>query len=81
MTTQQQPAKTHKKHKHHFHIPFQLLLGLLFFSTGLLLLLKTFNVYSLPIPEEVYFYVTAFGSTIGGLYLIITKIYKPRIYL
>jgi hypothetical protein len=66
----------------HFHLPAQMLLGFLFMAFGGLFLLKKIGNDYLPfIPEEVFIYVTAVGSLLGGFYLIISQIWKPRIYL
>ncbi len=66
----------------HFHLPGQLIMGLLFLVFGALLLLKKIGKDYVPfIPEEVFLYITAIGSLIGGFYLIVTQIWRPRIYL
>jgi hypothetical protein len=66
----------------HFELPFQLLMGVFFFTVGLLLLLKMIGRDYAPfIPQEVLIPLTAVGCLIGGFYLIIIKFWRPRIYL
>jgi len=66
----------------HFHLPAQFFLGLLFLAAGTLLLLKYFGKDFLPIlPEPVLVTICALGSAIGGFYLLIHKIWRPRLYL
>ena len=66
----------------HFHLPGQLILGLLFLASGSLLLLKYFGRdYLAFLPEPILVIICGLGSAIGGFYLIVSKIYKPRLYL
>jgi len=66
----------------HFHLPAQFLLGLIFLAGGALLLLKKIGRNYLPfLPETALIYICAIGSLLGGFHLVITKIWKPRIYL
>jgi hypothetical protein len=66
----------------HFHLPSQFLMGLIFLVFGTLLLLKKIGKDFIPfIPEVVFIYICAIGSIIGGFYLIVTQIWRPRIYL
>jgi drug/metabolite transporter (DMT)-like permease len=69
-------------HDSHFELPGQLLLGLLFLACGVLLILKKyFNKDYLPmIPEQIVITVCIVGSTLGGLYLVISKLWKPSFY-
>lgn len=69
-------------HTSHFSLPGQFLLGVLFLTIGSLLLLKKLGKNYLPfIPQEAMIYIAALGSIIGGFYLIVTQIWRPRIYL
>jgi hypothetical protein len=66
----------------HFHLPGQFFLGILFMTFGALLLLKKIGKDFIPfIPQEVFLYICAFGSLIGGFYLVVTKIFRPIIRL
>ena len=66
----------------HASFPAQLLLGLLFMAAGLMLLAKKIGADFVPyVPEILLVYVCAIGGIVGGLYLIIHKIYRPRLYL
>ena len=76
-------TRTKQKHgSHGFHLPSQFFLGLIFFLTGGLLLLKKIGLNYLPyIPESVLVYICALGSFLGGMYLVVHKIWRPRIYV
>jgi len=66
----------------HFHIPAQLLLGLFFLLSGTVLLLKELGRDYAPfIPQRMLLIVVTVGSIIGGFYLIVMKIWRPRIYI
>ncbi len=66
----------------HFHIPAQFFLGVLFLAFGTLLLLKKLGKDFVPfIPEEVFLYICAIGSVVGGFYLIMSKLFRPIIRL
>jgi hypothetical protein len=76
------PVRSHGSNTMHVHLPAQGLMGVLFLGFGLLLILKKFGQDYLPfIPEEVIIWICAIGSLIGGFYLILTKIFRPRIYI
>jgi len=65
----------------HFYLPFQFLLGLVFTLTGILLLFKDVRTNYVPfIPESLLYYISAIGSLVGGFYLLITKVWRPRVY-
>jgi len=71
-----------KSHSNHFHLPGQLLLGLFFFIIGGAILASKMNLIVMPIvPINVLNTITAIGSFVGGFYLVVTKLHKPRIYL
>ena len=71
-----------KSHGGHFTYPMQMLLGLLFLGAGSLLLLKKFGLdYISFLAEEIFVYICAVGSVLGGLYLIWHKLWRPRIYI
>jgi hypothetical protein len=66
----------------HFHLPQQFLLGLFFLAFGVLFILKLIGKDYVPfIPKEVFVWICAVGSIIGGFYLIVTQIWRPRIYV
>ena len=66
----------------HFHLPAQFLLGLIFLASGALLLLKKIGRDYLPfLPETVLIYICAIGSVLGGIHMVISKIWKPRMYI
>ncbi|MBN2367698.1 hypothetical protein JXC34_01670 [Candidatus Woesearchaeota archaeon] len=69
-------------HSSHIHLPMQMLLGIIFLVTGSLLLLKKIGQDYIPfLPEEPLVWVVAVGSVLGGFYLILTKLWRPRLYL
>ena len=66
----------------HFHLPFQFIMGVIFLGCGALLVLRAINmVYLAEVPDTILSIVCAVGSFIGGLYMIITKLHRPRLYL
>ncbi len=66
----------------HVRLPFQFLLGILFLTAGALLILKYFGKDYLPfMPEPVLVSICALGSVLGGFYLVLTMIWRPRIYV
>ena len=66
----------------HFHLPMQFFLGLLFLAAGALFFLKKIGRDYIPfIPENILIYICAAGSLLGGVHLIISKIWKPRVYI
>jgi hypothetical protein len=66
----------------HFRLPQQFLLGLLFLAFGILLILKLIGKDYVPfIPKEVFVWICAVGSVVGGFYLIVTQLIRPRIYV
>jgi hypothetical protein len=67
----------------HFHLPQQFLLGLFFLAFGILFILNLIGKNYLPfkIPQEVFGWICAVGSIIGGFYLIVTQLWRPRIYV
>jgi hypothetical protein len=68
--------------KRRTQIPGQLLLGILFMVFGALFLLKKIGRDYVPfIPEDVFIYVCAVGSMLGGFYMIIKRLFGHRIYL
>ena len=65
----------------HFHLPFQLVLGIVFFLSGGILLAKALGFDFAPfIPESIVLYICALGSFLGGFYLIVTKLFAPRVH-
>jgi len=78
-------TREHTKHSRQpggFHFPAQFFLGVLFtFVGGLILANKLGLVDLMGFPESILLYVSALGSFLGGIYLIIHKIWRPRIYL
>ncbi len=74
--------RSHGSGSSHFHLPMQFILGLLFLATGILFFLKQIGQNFLPfLPEQIFTYIMAIGSVLGGFYLIVHKIWRPRIYL
>lgn len=70
------------QHQGGFHFPAQFLLGLIFTGVGGILIASKLGLMDLMgFPELVLVYVSAIGSFLGGIYLIIHKIWRPRIYL
>ena len=73
---------SHGTRTSHVRLPFQFLLGLLFLTAGALLILKYFGRDYLPfLPESVLVVICALGSVLGGFYLILARLWRPRIYL
>jgi Cu/Ag efflux pump CusA len=69
-------------HKMHVELPFQFLLGLIFMSVGSLLILKKIGRNYVPfIPEEILIWICAVGAAVGGFYLLLTKLWRHRIWL
>lgn len=67
-------------HTSHFSIPGQFFLGFVFMGFGALLFLKMIGKDYLPIiPKEILIYIAAAGSVIGGFYLVVTHIWRPRL--
>ena len=66
----------------HVRLPFQFLLGIIFLAAGALLILKYFGKDYLPfMPEPLLVVICALGSVLGGFYLILVRIWRPRIYI
>lgn len=66
----------------HFHMPAQLLMGFIGIAAGSLLLLKKFGMDYIPfLPESLLIYACAAISIFGGIHMVISKIFKPRLYL
>lgn len=66
----------------HVRLPFQFLLGILFLTAGALLILKYFGKDYLPfMPESVLVSICALGSVLGGFYLVLARLWRPRIYV
>ena len=60
----------------------QVVLGIFFFASGLLMVMKYAGRDLAPfIPEAVLLRVVAAGSLVGGFYLIVSKLFKPRFYV
>ncbi len=75
-------TKTSRSHASKFQFPAQLILGIIFSFSGSLFLLKQVGKDYLPfIPDKILVYICAIGSLLGGIHLIISKIWKPRVYL
>lgn len=82
-TTMARPRPVHRGARtSHVRLPFQFLLGILFLTAGVLLILKYFGRDYLPfLPESVLVGICALGSVLGGFYLILARIWRPRIYV
>ncbi len=66
----------------HFHLPQQFLMGLFSLAFGVLFILKLIGKDYVPfIPKEVFTWVCAVGSVVGGFYLLMTQLVRPRIYV
>ena len=71
-----------RPHNPYFHLPAQIILGIVFFLAGFLLLAKKLGNDYLPfLPEDLLVLVCALGCAISGIYMIIVKFHRPRIYL
>ncbi|MCM2325944.1 MAG: hypothetical protein NDI94_05765 [Candidatus Woesearchaeota archaeon] len=68
-------------HRSHIHLPGQFFLGIFFLLAGGLYVMKLFGKTYFPLPDVLLNNVCGFGSLIGGFYLLITVIWKPRVYL
>ena len=63
----------------HFHMPFQLLLGVTGMAAGALYLLKVYGTDYAPfLPDGLLATICAVVSVLGCLHMVITKIFKPR---
>lgn len=66
----------------HLTIPFQLLQGIIYFLSALLLILKKMEKDLIPfIPENVLSYICIIGSLVGGFYLIANRFHRAKILL
>ena len=66
----------------HFTLPSQFLLGLVFFFVGGLLISRKMGFeYLMFIPEQLLVFVCAVGSFLGGFYLVVVRVWRPRIIL
>jgi hypothetical protein len=69
-------------HSGHFHLPMQGLLGITGLVAGVLFILGKLNIYNVPfISDTILAYICAVISVLGGFHMIISKIWRPRIYL
>lgn len=63
----------------HFHLPFQFLLGVIGMAAGALYLFKVYGTDYAPfLSDSILASVCAVISVLGGLHMVITKIFKPR---
>ncbi len=68
-------------HSSHFHLPGQFFLGIFFLLAGGLYVMKLFGKTYFPLPGTLLADICGFGSLIGGFYLIVSFLWKPRLYL
>jgi len=71
----------HRSSSSHFHLPSQILLGILFLGAGVFFFLRKTNTMLQFIPEDFLASFLAIASIVGGAYLIIIKFHRPRIYV
>ncbi len=64
------------------HLPGEMFLSILFIASGTLFILSKLGIFALPyVPDTILAYITAVGSIIGGIKIILHKLWRPRIYL
>ncbi|MEM3374739.1 MAG: hypothetical protein QXE31_06020 [Candidatus Woesearchaeota archaeon] len=66
----------------HFTLPFQLIQGVIYFLSALLLIFKKIGKNYVPfIPENILIYICIIGALIGGFYMILSRFHRAKIIL